>query len=110
MCDIYLIRHGFTPANNASYNGQTHLREIAEDKDMPLEIKYGKEQANEIGDFLNCINGHVLVLSSPYRRVKETIATKTFDKTVKNLKHFQPSFPNHVSSLITSVLKLYHMA
>jgi broad specificity phosphatase PhoE len=73
MSNIYLIRHGFTPANNASYNGQINLREIAEDKDMPLEIKYGREQASEIGKFLNNINGKTLVLASPYRRVQETM-------------------------------------
>lgn len=73
MGDIYLIRHGFTPANNASYNGQINLREIAEDKDMPLEIKYGREQAIEIGEFLNSINGNALILASPYRRVQETM-------------------------------------
>lgn len=73
MCNIYLIRHGFTPANNASYNGQKGLREIAEDKDMPLEIKYGRKQAEEIGEFLRNIKGKALVLASPYRRVQETM-------------------------------------
>lgn len=73
MCYIYLIRHGFSPANNASYNGQKGLREIAEDKDMPLEIKYGRKQAEEIGEFLRNIKGKILVLASPYRRVQETM-------------------------------------
>jgi broad specificity phosphatase PhoE len=73
MCDIYLIRHGFTPANNASYNGQKRLREIAEDANMPLEIKYGRKQAEEVGKFLKNIDGKILVLVSPYRRTQETM-------------------------------------
>lgn len=73
MSDIYLIRHGFTPANNASYNGQKRLREIAEDRYMPLEMKYGREQAEEIGKYLNIIKGKTLVLVSPYRRTRETM-------------------------------------
>lgn len=73
MCNIYLIRHGFTPANNASYNGQNGLREIVEDKDMPLEIKYGRKQAEEVGVFLRNIKGKILILASPYRRVEETM-------------------------------------
>ncbi|MBQ6284932.1 MAG: histidine phosphatase family protein [Bacilli bacterium] len=73
MSDIYLIRHGFTPANNASYNGQKGLRSIAEDENMPLEIKYGRKQAEEVGKYLENIKGKVLVLASPYRRVQETL-------------------------------------
>lgn len=73
MCDIYLIRHGFTPANNASYNGQKGLSEIEKDENMPLEIEYGRKQAEEIGDFLKNIAGKALVLVSPYRRAIETM-------------------------------------
>ena len=29
MTKVYLIRHAFTPANNASYNGQEGLWQIA---------------------------------------------------------------------------------
>ena len=53
MANIYLIRHGFTPANNANYNCQRGNREIAEDRDMPLERNYGVRQAEEAGIFLN---------------------------------------------------------
>lgn len=73
MSQIYLIRHGFTPANNANYNGQIGLREIAEDKDMPLEREYGEEQARELGCFLNTINGKTLILVSPYYRACQTL-------------------------------------
>lgn len=73
MCNIYLIRHGFTPANNANYNGQKSLYEIAKDENMPLEIKYGRKQALEVGKFLKNIKGRILILASPYRRVQETM-------------------------------------
>ena len=73
MANIYLIRHGFTPANNANYNCQRGIREIAEDRDMPLERSYGVRQAEEAGIFLNnLINGKSLVFVSPYRRTLET--------------------------------------
>lgn len=73
MSNIYLIRHGFTPANNANYNGQKGMRTIAEDKDMPLEKKYGRKQAEELGLFLNTIEGKTLILVSPYNRTRETL-------------------------------------
>lgn len=73
MSDIYLIRHGFTPANNASYNNQRGLRKISEDRYMPLEKKYGVAQAEELGEFLNIIKGNTLILVSPYVRTKETL-------------------------------------
>ena len=73
MSNIYLIRHGFTPANNASYNNQKWLRQIAEDKDMPLEKIYGVKQAEELGIFLNTIKGKTKIYVSPYRRTKETL-------------------------------------
>lgn len=73
MANIYLIRHGFTPANNANYNHQRGIREIAEDRDMPLERKYGVNQAREVGGFLKAlVNGKTLVFVSPYRRTLET--------------------------------------
>ena len=73
MSKIYLIRHGFTPANNASYNNQKGLRQIAEDKDMPLEKIYGVKQAEELGKFLSTIKGKTKIYVSPYRRAKETL-------------------------------------
>ncbi len=73
MCDIYLIRHGFTPANNASYNNQKKLYEIAKDQDMPLEIEYGRKQALELGEYLSNLKGKALILVSPYRRTRETL-------------------------------------
>lgn len=73
MPNIYLIRHGFTPANNASYNGQKYLYTIAKDKDMPLEMEYGRKQALEIGEYLSHLDGKTLILVSPYRRTKETL-------------------------------------
>ena len=73
MSNIYLIRHGFTPANNANYNGQEELYTIAKDKDMPLEIEYGRKQALEMRSFFDTLKGKNLVLVSPYRRAKETM-------------------------------------
>ena len=73
MSNIYLIRHGFTPANNANYNNQRGLRAIAENEYMPLEKKYGKTQAKELGEFLNTIGGKTLILVSPYKRTRETL-------------------------------------
>ena len=73
MCDIYLIRHGFTPANNASYNGQEKLSEIANIRDMPLEITYGRVQAIEVGKYLQRITGKNLIYVSPYKRTMETM-------------------------------------
>lgn len=73
MGNVYLIRHGFTPANNANYNNQKGLWKIAEDKNMPLEREYGVVQAQELGDFLKCFTGKSLILVSPYRRARETL-------------------------------------
>lgn len=73
MSDIYLIRHGFTPANNANYNNQTGLRKISEDEFMPLEKKYGVLQSKELGMFLNTIKGKTKIFVSPYKRTKETL-------------------------------------
>ena len=73
MTNIYLIRHGFTPANNASYNGQTGLRSIADNENMPLEINYGIKQAQELGVFLNNISGKTKIFVSPYKRCQETL-------------------------------------
>ena len=73
MGNIYLIRHGFTPANNANYNNQRGLSQIASDENMPLDKKYGINQALELGIFLNGISGKTLILVSPYKRTRETL-------------------------------------
>lgn len=73
MSSIFLIRHGFTPANNAKYNNQKGLWKIADDCDMPLEKEYGEEQARELGFFLNNIGGKTLILVSPYKRALQTL-------------------------------------
>ncbi len=73
MSNIYLIRHGFTPANNANYNGQRDLRKIAVDSEMPLEKTFGRRQAKELGDYLNFLAGKTLILVSPYKRCIETM-------------------------------------
>lgn len=73
MKKIYLIRHGFTPGNNASYNNQKGLWKIAEDKDMPLEKEYGEKQALEVGEFLSDLKGRILILVSPYLRARQTL-------------------------------------
>ena len=44
MTKVYLIRHAFTPANNARYNNQEGLWKIAKDKDMPIEKEYGVQR------------------------------------------------------------------
>lgn len=85
MTNIYLIRHGFTPANNAKYNHQEGIREIAEDRYMPLERDYGIRQAEEAGEFLkNIVNGKILAIVSPYRRTLETFlyASRVMDKNM----------------------------
>ena len=69
LSNIYLIRHGFTPANNASYNNQRGMSEIAIDSYMPLEKHYGRRQAEELGKFLDTIKGKTLILVSPYNRL-----------------------------------------
>lgn len=74
MTQVYLIRHGFTPANNASLNNQKCLWKIASDVDMPLEREYGVKQALEIGNFLSDLKGKILILVSPYYRTKQTLS------------------------------------
>ena len=73
MTKIYLIRHAFTPANNASYNNQEGLWKIALDKDMPIEKEYGIKQALELGEYLNNLKGKILIIASPYLRVQQTL-------------------------------------
>ena len=67
MGNIYLIRHGFTPANNANYNNQRGLSQIAFDENMPLDKVYGISQALELGIFLNGIMGNSLILSNLFK-------------------------------------------
>lgn len=89
MSKIYLIRHAFTPANNTSYNNQESLWQIASDRQMPIEKKYGVKQALELGDFLRGLKGNILILSSPYVRVCQTlkyaISRTDFDYDIKVL-------------------------
>lgn len=73
MNNIYLIRTGFTPANNADYNNQRGLSTIAPDSYMPLEKHYGRKQAEELGRYLDTIKGKTLILVSPYNRTLETL-------------------------------------
>lgn len=73
MSNIYLIRHGFTPANNARYNNQRGIRTISDDRNMPLDKVYGIKQAKELGIFLNNIKGKAKIFVSPYKRTKETL-------------------------------------
>lgn len=111
MSDIYLIRHGFTPSNNANYNGQEKLYTIADDKNMPLEIEYGRKQAEEIGKFLKKLRGNNLVLVSPYRRAQETanIALKGVKNyTIKTRNELREiSSGVHYGKTIKELLEMY---
>ena len=73
MTNLYFVRHGFTPANNAKYNNQKNIYTIADDKNMPLDYIYGVKQAREVGTYLNNLKGKTLILVSPYKRAKETM-------------------------------------
>lgn len=73
MSNIFLIRHAFTPANNANYNNQEGLWKIALNKDMPIEKKYGVNQALELGQFLDKFKGKILIYVSPYLRTRQTL-------------------------------------
>lgn len=76
---LFIVRHGFNPANNVGYNNQEGIREnlCKYDEWMPLD-KYGIAQAREVGDFLRenafakQTKGKVLVLVSPYYRTRQT--------------------------------------
>lgn len=83
--EILLVRHGFTPANNAGWNHQDGIREIFRyDETCPLDDEYGIKQAKELGEFLkDYISGKkVLFLVSPYERTKQTlrIARESFSE------------------------------
>ena len=76
MAEILLCRHGFTPSNNANRNQQSGIREVIRyDELCPLEKHYGKQQAEEMGEFLadRYKNKKILVCYSPYYRTRETM-------------------------------------
>ena len=112
MTKVYLIRHAFTPANNAGYNNQKGLWQIALDKDMPLEKEYGEKQAIELGEFLNKLNGKILILASPYLRVQQTLKLALsqmhgdYDiKVVDDLVEFNSGI--HYAHTVDEVLEMY---
>lgn len=112
MTKIYLIRHAFTPANNARYNNQEGLWQIALDKDMPIEKEYGVEQALELGEFLNNLKGKILIIASPYLRVQQTLkyALSRMDgdyeiRVSDELKEFNSGV--HYAHTIDEVLRMY---
>ena len=73
MSNIFLIRHAFTPANNANYSNQEGLWKIALNKDMPIEKNYGVNQALELGKFLDNFKGKILIYVSSYLRTRQTL-------------------------------------
>ena len=112
MGKLFLIRHAFTPANNASYNNQRGLWKIALDKDMPIEMEYGVKQALELGEFLNKFKGKILIYRSPYYRVKQTLeyALSKMDgeyeiKVLDELYEFNSGV--HYAHTISEVLEMY---
>ena len=112
MGKLFLIRHAFTPANNASYNNQRGLWKIALDKDMPIEMEYGVNQALELGEFLNDFKGKILIYRSPYYRVKQTLdyaLTKMNGdyeiKVLDDLYEFNSGV--HYAHTISEVLEMY---
>ena len=112
MTKVYLIRHGFTPANNASLNNQEGLWKIASDVNMPLEKEYGIKQALEIGTFLSDLNGKILILVSPYYRTKQTLSLALSKmkgnyeiKETFELKEFNSGV--HYAHTIEEVLRMY---
>ena len=112
MTKVYLIRHAFTPANNAGYNNQKGLWQIALDKDMLLEKEYGEKQAIELGEFLNKLNGKILILASPYLRVQQTLKLALsqmhgdYDiKVVDDLVEFNSGI--HYAHTVDEVLEMY---
>ena len=112
MTKVYLIRHAFTPANNARYNNQEGLWKIAKDKDMPIEKEYGVPQALELGEFLNGLKGKVLIISSPYFRVQQTLKYALSKmhgdyeiETNDELKEFNSGV--HYAHTVDEVLRMY---
>ena len=73
---VYLVRHGFTPANNAGWNKQENVRDyFYYDELVPLDKTYGVQQARELGIFLAEFlkNKKVLFIVSPYYRTRQTL-------------------------------------
>ncbi len=112
MSKLYLIRHAFTPANNASYNNQQGLWRIAKDKDMPIEREYGVKQALELGKFLGKLKGKILIYVSPYYRVRQTLGYCLFNmegnydiRVLDELHEFNSGV--HYAHTVDEVLKMY---
>lgn len=112
MTKLYLIRHAFTPANNASYNNQEGLWKIAKDKDMPIEKEYGVKQALELGAFLGRLKGKILIYVSPYYRVRQTLGYALFNmcgnydiRVLDELHEFNSGV--HYAHTIDEVLRMY---
>lgn len=112
MTKLYLIRHAFTPANNASYNNQRGLWKIAKDKDMPIEREYGVKQALELGKFLGNLKGKILIYVSPYYRVRQTLGYCLFNmrgdydiRVLDELHEFNSGV--HYAHTIDEVLEMY---
>lgn len=112
MSKLYLIRHAFTPANNASYNNQRNLWRIAKDKDMPIEKVYGVRQALELGEFLAGLKGKILIYVSPYYRVRQTLGYALFNmsgdydiRRLDGLYEFNSGV--HYAHTIDEVLEMY---
>lgn len=112
MTKLYLIRHAFTPANNASYNNQRGLWKIAKDKDMPIEREYGVKQAIELGKFLSNLKGKILIYVSPYYRVRQTLGYALFNmggdydiRRLDELHEFNSGV--HYAHTIDEVLEMY---
>ncbi len=112
MTKLYLIRHAFTPANNASYNNQEGLWKIAKDKDMPIEREYGVKQALELGKFLGDFKGKILIYVSPYYRVRQTLGYALFNmcgnydiRVLEGLYEFDSGV--HYAHTIDEVLRMY---
>ncbi len=92
---LLLIRHGFTPANNAGWNKQEGIREyFRRDELCPLDKVYGIKQAKELGEYLTkYLKGQkVLILVGPYYRTKQTAfhAIQGLDPTLVTLEIEEP--------------------
>lgn len=78
--EILLVRHAFTPANNAGWNKQEGIRDVfKDDEHCPIDKEYGVVQAQELGNYFQnkFKDKRVAVVMSPYRRVQETISIAT---------------------------------
>lgn len=76
MGEIILCRHGYTPANADSCNGDVKIRDVIYyDELCPLEKRYGRKQVDELGQFLaeNYSGKKILLCYSPHYRTRETM-------------------------------------